>query len=260
MRQLFFKLLPFVSGGLLGWLVFFPPDDFLAIGSWRPLLLGLVLVVGTVVMTALQFPLTLPRDPVVEPAASREPPAEVASLIACFTLMGFDQVDSPLRVELRPTAFLWPFFNHQLGCVASVYCTTTIPAKVGFDLVSVVEGDRGWLTSCANAHGFVLPAAPGSFRQVLPGAAPDVLLHFHMAAHNFLASRGVRFANPPPGTPAERLRRGLVRQREAVMAKPLRAAAVALWRTITKRTPFGAPIAQQRSTESTLAYVVSEGR
>jgi len=255
MRQLFSKLLPYVGGGVLGYLVFFPPAAFLPYGAWRPLLLAAFLVIGLVVFTALQFPLTLPRDPHVEPALSQEVPSDIASLVASLTALGFEPLGPPLRIEMRPAAFLWPLVSRQLNCFGNVFCTTTIPRKTGFEFISVVEDDRGWLTSLAAPHGFVLPAAPGSFRQALPGAKPDALLQYHLAAHRFLESQGIRFTHEPEGTPSERVRRSLMLQRKVVMQRPLSSAVVAIWRTLTKRTPFHAPIAKQATTLAAVEYV-----
>jgi hypothetical protein len=252
MRDLFFKLLPYITGAALGFLVFFPPDSFAALGAWRPLVLGALLVFGLLATTGVSLATSLPREPRIEPLTGEPTPHEVAVLLESYRALGFELLEPPLRIGLRPSATLWMLAHRGYGCWGSVFRTGTLPARVGFEMVSQIEGDRGRLSSVADPDAAILPPGPGHFKQVLRGASPAQLLAYHMKAHAYLAHRGVRFEAPHPGGLAERVRRSMESQRRAVMRNPLKAAALALWRATTKSTPYGTAIEWQKGTEATL--------
>ncbi len=252
MRELFFKLLPYLTGAALGFLVFSPPAGFLAIGPWRPVVLGAILVVGLLATTGLQLAINLPENAVIDVLPLEAPPPDVARLVDSYRSLGFELLDPPMRVHLRPSAMVWVLVHKELGCWGCVFSTNTVPRKVGYDVTSVLEGDRAYLTSAADPAAAVLPAAPGSFKQVLKGASPAALVAFHRQAQRYLAEKGARFGVAAAGGAVERLRRSMARQRRAVMANPLKAAALVLWCASTKTTPYNKPVASQKATETSL--------
>lgn len=255
MRESSFKILPYLLGGLLGLLIAFPPDFFVALGAWRPLILAGILVVGLLATTGMQLAINLPRDVKVEPLAEALPP-DVAFLVSRYQAIGFELVVPLLRVNLRPAGTLSILMNRSAGCWASVFSTGTVPRRVGFDISSTIEGERGTLSSLADPGAAVLPLSPGCFKQVFPGATPEALLVYHREAQEYLTARGVRFEPPSPRDVTARIRRSINAQREVVAANPLKAAALVLWRATTKRTPYNRPVANQKGTEATVRQLL----
>jgi len=255
MREPFFKMLPYLLGGFLGFLITFPPDSFLALGPWRPLILACIVIVGLLAVTGLQLAISLPRDVNVEPLAETLAP-DVAALIHQYRAIGFELVIPLLRVDIRPSGTLSIMVNRSAGCWGSVFVTGTVPRRVGYDIYSIIEGERGSLTSLAEPGAAVLPLAPGCFKQVFHGATPEVLLARHREAQAFLSERGVRFDPPGPQDVPARIRRSLNTQRQIIAANPLKAAALVLWRATTKSTPYNLPVASQKGTEATLRYLL----
>ena len=257
MRELFFKLLPYILGVLLGLLITSPPDSFQAFGPWRHLLVVAILVVGLLAVTGLQMAIGLPRDVNVEPLA--EPvPSDVAALVDRFRAAGFELVIPLLRVDIRPAGTLTILANHREQCWGSVFATGTVPRRVGYDVYSVIEGERGTLTSLSDPGGAVLPLSPGCFKQVFLGASPAMLLARHCEAQAYLMTRGVRFEPPGPQDIPARIRRSINAQRQVIAANPLKAAALVLWRAATKRTPYSLPVAHQKGTGATLRRLLQE--
>lgn len=254
MRQLFFKLLPYALGGILGVLVVFPPASFDELGLWKVPILGGILLLGLLATVSVQMLVGLPQDPAVEPV-HEAPPREAAHLIAQLQALGFETIEPSLRIDLRPPATIVVMMNRAAACWASVFVTGTLPRRVGYDILSVVEGKRGTMTSLADPAAAVLPVPPGHFKQVIRGASPQELLTHHQRAVDFLASRGVSVEQPDGQDVAGRVRRSLVLQRQVVTANPLKAAAVTLWRATTKRTPFDRALASQAGVEAGVLHL-----
>jgi hypothetical protein len=252
MRDLFFKLLPYLTGAALGLLVFFPPAGFLAIGPWRPAVLGVILIVGLLATTGLQLAINLPENVAVDVLPPEAPPPDIVGLLASYQALGFELLDPPVRIHLRPSCCVWVLTNRELGCWGTVFSTGTVPRRVGYDVISAVEGDRAYLTSLADPAAGVLPLAPGHFKQVLKGASPAQLIAFHGEALRFLTARGVRFEPAKAGGVAERLHRSIARQRRVIAGNPVKAAALVLWRAATKTSPFSGPVANQKITEASV--------
>jgi hypothetical protein len=248
MRETFFKLLPYLTGACLGWLIFFPPAAFPAPGPWRPLVMGALLIVGLLATTGLHMALGLPKDVRIERVVE-SPPADVEALLQQYRALGFEAVDPPLRLYLRPAAMMWVMANRQLGCWGTVFSTGTVPRRVGYDVFSIIEGDRGQLSSVADSGAAVFPLPPGHFKQVFPGAPPKHLLEYHRRSQEHLMRLGARFEAPGPVDLPERVRRSLDVQRRVIAANPLRAAAVTLWRATLKTTPYGGPVQSQKGFE-----------
>ena len=139
MRDLFFRILPYVMGGGLGLLIFDPPSFFEAFGIWRPVILLLLFVIGALAATGVTIAASLPANPVIE-RVTELPPPEAAGLISGLHELGFESVDPPLRVHIRPSGVIWTLVHREFGCWASVFCTGTLPRKVGFDIFTLLAG------------------------------------------------------------------------------------------------------------------------
>lgn len=257
MKDLVWKLQPYVIGGLIGWLAFWPPPFTESWGWWRYLVmatLGALAFVGSIVLTVLQsLPKNLGFQPLVQPLFD----PEIQALAESLYLLGFRQAGEPLLIGVKPAAELVAFLHQEQPAWATVFRTGTLPAKVGFDFVSILEGDNGGLTSLNNPAGAILPAAPGSLRQVFPGAAPERVFAEHCAAVATLAKRGLAFRRPVAGSFPDLFRKSSARQREAFLRAPLRHTLAALWRLLTKNNPHLGPVLGQRATEGQIRQLLA---
>lgn len=257
MRELFFKLLPYAMGVVLGCLLAFSPPQFQALGPWRFAVLGALLLVGLLAAVGLQLAATFPRHPSIEPAPDEPQPAEVDALVRSFRSLGFELYEPALRIDLRPTATLWLLRSSDRRCWASVFATGTLPRRVSYDVVSVIDESRGLLGSAVHVNAAILPLPPGYFKQVFPGEEPAQLLERHARSVRHLEERGIRFAAPSPDAIEADLRRDLLAQRRAVLANPLGSAWLALWRVATRTTPYLGSVERQRGVEETVQEVLS---
>src|ERR1044071_394472 len=101
MRNLFFKMLPYIVGALLGWLITSPPDSFRALGPWRFLVLAAIVVAGLLAVAGLSMAANFLREVAVEPAYEALAP-DVAALIDRYRSIGFELVIPLLRLDLSP--------------------------------------------------------------------------------------------------------------------------------------------------------------
>jgi hypothetical protein len=251
MRNAFFKAQPYLTGALLGYLVFLPPRAFLALGPWRPVALAGILVFGLVATTALNMFLSLPSRVQVEPLTETADAIslEVVRLLREYREAGFELSEDPAIVHIRPPGYVWPHIQPQAGCRGSVFATGTIPRRVGYDLSSEIEGGWGVLTSVADPAAAVFPLCPGDFKELISGATPQQLLGSHLRARAFLESRGLRFKTPRVGGLQERFERYTVKQRKVIKTNPLKAAVVVFWRASTKTSPYLGPLENQPGIE-----------
>jgi hypothetical protein len=239
------RFLPIVLGLLLGSLLVSPPRWLDVLGPWRWPAVGAIVLVGLLAFTAFQLSANLPADPALEPAAEAEVSGELRSVCVRFEALGFRRVGPPLTVGMTPPALMVAFVNEPERCYGTAFRTSTLPQKTAFDCVSVLDGDRGGLTTGAEPGGAVIPAARGSLRQVFPRASVEKVFERHREGLQYLRSRGLQ----PRTVSASSFRRDLAssfrRQREAFTRAPLRGAAVTLWRAATGRTPHLGPIDAQ---------------
>jgi hypothetical protein len=128
----------------------------------------------------------------------------------------------------------------------TAFRTGTVPARVSHDLVSILDGDRGGLTTNTDPQGAALPASPGAFRQVLPGTALASLLEAHLEGIRYLRERGVGVRSVSADAFRLDLTKGLARQRETFLASPLRGSLLLFWRAATKKVPFVGRLREQR--------------
>jgi len=123
--------------------------------------------------------------------------------------------------------------------------------------VSILDGDRGGLTSGAEPAGALVPAASGSLRQVFPMADVEQVLRRHREGLQYLRARGLSAKAVSATTFRRDFATSFRRQREAFLAAPLRGAAVTLWRAATGRTPHVGPIAQQAAARAVIQELLT---
>lgn len=246
MRNAAYKYLPIAFGVAVGWLIFHPPTFLAALGPGRfvvhAVLIGF-LMLSVVPLLALA---NLPEQVRMTPLSESQVPPELAGVRRQFLSLGFSDAGPPRRVEIAPAAIVLAFVHSREPVYGTAFRTDTVPPRVSHDLVSILDGDRGGLTTNAEPQGAALPAAAGAFRQVLPGATLPVLLEAHLEGVRYLRERGLA-ARPVSADAFELdLARGLRRQRETFLSAPLRGSLLLFWRAATKQVPFVGRLREQR--------------
>ena len=246
------RFLPILVGLALGYLLMSPPGWLAPLGPWRWLAVAAIAVVALLALTAYQLSANLPADPPLAPAGEAEVSGELRDLCSRFEALGFQRIGPPLAVGISPPALMVAFVHEAEGTYATAFRTTTLPPKTAFDCVSLLDGDRGGLTTGAEPAGAAIPAARGSLRQVFPGAGVEQVVRRHREGLQYLRGRGLSVKAVSASTFRRDLATSFRRQREAFLAAPLRGAAVTLWRAATGRTPHVGPIAQQAVARATI--------
>jgi hypothetical protein len=254
------RFLPILVGLVLGYLLMSPPDWLTPLGPWRWLAVVAIVLLGLLAFTAWQLSANLPADPPLKPAAEAEVSGELQSLCARFEALGFQRVGTPLTVGITPPALMMAFVHEAERSYATAFRTSTVPPKTAFDCVSILEGDRGGLTTGAEPAGAVIPAACGSLRQVFPRAGVEQVFEHHRQGLQHLRSRGLSAKAVSASTFARDFALSFRRQREAFTASPLRGAAITLWRAVTGHTPHIGPIASQAVAQSTIRELLTGTR
>jgi hypothetical protein len=250
MRQAFFKVLPYAMGGVIGIvigiLIVSPSAAMRAFGPFSGILVWLFLGLALLAVVMIQLFVALPAKATAEPAPGETVPAEVQTLLDRFEALGFELGEIPFRVHLRPTAILWPMIHRSIGCTGSVFTTGTLPRRTSFEIVTRIEDDRGALSTSPHFSGATLPLPRGHFKQIVQGASPEVLFQNHRRGAWYLETQGVRFEAPRLDDAREQIERSIARVREAALANPIRSACVALWRVVTRSSPYTLPLERQK--------------
>jgi len=238
MKNTLFRFGPALFGVLLGWMLFHPPAWLAALGPLR-WLLNASLVAGLLLLSVPVIILAnLPREVGMKPASDSELSDEQRRLAADYERLGFRRIGTPLRVAIAPEAIVLAFAHEREPVYGTVFRTTTVPSKTSFDMVSILDGDRGGLTTNANPMGATLATGPGGFRQVFPGQSLEQLLRAHVEAIAYLKRHGVGVRPVSAEAFPSDLQAGLRHQREVFLASPVRATLLTFWRSATQRVPF----------------------
>lgn len=237
MRDTFFKFMPIVVGGLLGWLLVNPPAALASLGSLRYVVMAVLVLVLLLVWTAVLNAVNLPADVSLEPLTDDVVEGDLRKLRHDFQSLGFLQAGSPYRVGIAPSGVMVAFIHAKEPVFGTIFQTGTIPRKTSFNLVSILEGERGKLTSIPHRHGAVTPVSPGVLLQVFPGARPEKLIEAHYDGLAYLLERGLRARALEAASFPRYFKNSVRRQREVFLSAPLRTAAIALWRIVTGSTP-----------------------
>jgi len=162
-----------------------------------------------------------------------------------------------MTVGISPPALMVAFVHEAERTYGTAFRTTTLPPKTAFDCVSILDGDRGGLTTGAEPAGAVIPAARGSLRQVFPRASVEEVFERHREALQYLRGRGLHARSVSASAFHRDFATSFRRQREAFLASPLRGAAITLWRAATGRTPHLGPIATQPAAQATIRELLT---
>lgn len=210
------------------------------------LALFLVLVLAAVHVAILA---NLPEELVLDREVEEEDlPGPVRELVRAFEQEGFERMGAALHVPLRPPAVLVPLLRRDEAAYAGVIQAASTPPRTVFEIVTRFEQEDAVLCTAQDPSAGVLPARDADFRQIFPGADAATLHARHREAVRFLREHGLR---PLPATPAayeEGLRASFPRLRAVFRRAPVRNTAVAITRTIRKRSPYEGPLADQPDT------------
>ena len=197
MKDLTAKVMPIVMGAVIGWMLYHPPAFLAPLGALRYLVMvlaGAVLLVGTVVMSVAA---ALPRAVSLTPTTAAIDPV-MRSLVDGYLALGFQLARPVYTVGMAPAATMVGLVHPTEPVFGTVFRTGTIPPVVASDFVSLLEGERGGLTTSANPRGGTLPGDDGSFRQCLVGAKLQELFAAHREAVAWLRRAAYAAARSPP--------------------------------------------------------------
>jgi hypothetical protein len=254
------RFLPILVGLALGYLLVSPSEWLERLGPWRWLAVPALVLLGLLAFTAYQLSASLPADPPLEPVPETEVTGDLRTLCAQFEALGFQRIGSPMTVGISPPALMVAFVHEAERTYATAFRTGTVPQKTAFDCVSILDGDRGGLTTGAEPAGAAIPAARGSLRQVFPGAGVEQVFDRHRQALQHLRGRGLSAKAVSASTFRHDFALSFRRQREAFLAAPLRGAAITLWRASSGRTPHLGPIESQAVARATLRDLATGSR
>ncbi len=165
-----------------------------------------------------------------------------------------------MTVGISPPVLMVAFVHEAERSYATAFRTSTLPSKTAFDCVSILDGDRGGLTTGADPAGAVIPAARGSLRQVFPRVSVEQVFERHREGRQHLRTAGLAAKAVSASTFRGDFTASFRRQREAFLAAPLRGAAITLWRAATGRTPHLGPIATQAVAQATIRELLTGAR
>ncbi|MFO1077503.1 MAG: hypothetical protein U1E73_07230 [Planctomycetota bacterium] len=198
---------------------------------------GILVLLVVVALRAVQA--ALPRALVLEPAGDVVLGDWTLRTVAALQELGCEPLGEIWRANSRPTPVIVPMVMRTCDVLVMVYELQLPQPRTMFDLVTLFPNGKV-LTTSAFVEAGSLPAMPGNFLQILPGADAATLLSAHREAIGHLAAR----AQPPcslgtltAADAGRHLCSFLAEQRACFDAAPLRTGLVALWRTLTRRTP-----------------------
>ena len=246
MRNFLHKITPALLGIVLGWLVFRPPSWMEAVGPWAHAINALLCAILLLNLVALVIGSNLPKRLVLEPVPRSSVHPKLAALDGQLRALGFRPVGDPQRVKMTPSAILLGYVHESEPVYATAFRAEHVRPRASFDFVSIFEEDRGGLTTNAEPDGAVLPAGPGSLRQVFPHGTPENLFHRHLDGIAFLRQRGIRCRTVNEHRFEKDFIAAIGRQRKMFLAAPMFYSAVALWRTATRKIPFLGELQRQK--------------
>jgi hypothetical protein len=252
-----FKVLPIVVGLLLGWLLVNPPAVLQPLGLFRHVVTAGLVVLLMLLFSGTQIAASLPENVTLQRIGDGAVARELAVLRDEMADLGFVPVGPPYKVGVSPAATMIALVHREEPIYAAAFQTGTIPAKVAYDFVSILEGDRGGLTSNANPAGAMLPASPGSLRQVFTDMPLAHVFDGHRSALEYLAGRGLRARTVSAAAFPRDFQASMRRQRRAFLSAPLRRTAITLWRVATKSTPHIGPIQTQAAAQAEIESLLA---
>ena len=257
MRDMVFKTMPWIAGLLLGWMIWNPPVWLQSLGPLAFVLnLGLVglLLIGVVSIVIIA---NLPARVEMSPVRESDVHAELRELGRRFEKLGFQPAGPPRRVKIAPSAIVLGYVHESEPVYGTAFRTETIPAKLCFDFVSILHGEKGGLTTNADPGGAALPEGDGGLRQVFPNESLETLFRKHLDGIAYLRDRGIQCRAVSADLYPQDLTWAIGKQRKIFTASPVRGTLVTLWRAATKRVPFIGPLRDQPVAQGQIARLLA---
>jgi hypothetical protein len=255
-----FKVLPYLFGLLIGWIIFYPPEWMAPLGAWRFLVTFLLVIVLQIATTAFHVAMSIPEDVRLEPLPDLPLDGELGLFAGHLQNLGFVPAGPPRRLTLRPAAVLVPFVHEQEPVYGVVARLGTVPSTVSFEMFSYSEGRRGSLASINQWMGAVFPHSPGRFVQVIPMAPPAHVFAAHQAALAELGARGLVWQAVSPDRFEEDYLAGCRRQRRMIRSNLVRVTLTVLWRVLRKTSPHIGPVQKQAGAEQRIQEALVAGQ
>lgn len=229
------RVLPFMIGLMLGWLLVAPPAWFAGMGPVRHLLTAILFLFFLLAFGVSLALGGLPRRLRLRRADDQTLPETERGLVERLEHLGFVGEDALYRLGSVPSMLLLPLIHRQEQAYAFVWGRRRARIQVTF----VTRFDRvaGELATTSARSTAVLPAAPGQLLQVLPGEAPEVLWKAHRQALRALERGGVAFRVLTGSALTADLKERNAERRSAFLAAPLRHTLAMYWRVLTRRSP-----------------------
>ena len=256
MRRFLVRIAPPVFGVLLVLFILHPPAILDSLGALKPLVVGALALLA---FLAVLIEKGLPSDVTLEPVRDDILTSEMELVVQSLEALGFRRGSLIYEVGVSPPAILVPLVDETGLIYSTVYRTGTMPPRVAWDLVSIVSGFRGGLTTASNPGSATLPACPGSMRQVFHDASLEQLLLRHRAAMAHAKRHGLDWKRVSLAHFEHDFRQAMNRERAAFLRRPWLYPPVALWRSVTKRSPHIGPLADQTHGARTIRDII-EGR
>lgn len=251
MKEIVLRALPIVIGFVAGWIIVYPPP-FLGLSFPVRFVIAVPLVALAIFLFFIwMISAAMPEDVEIERVEQQKITDEMVGLFNAFRAAGFELAGGPLKVGMMPPAVLVPMIDKQGQMYGTIYRTSTDPPKTSYDIVSVLEPQGALTTGCA-VEGGSLPAAPGQFMQIFPGADVQILRQRHQEALTALERKGLRARLVSAASFPRDFRDAINRMRAHFWTRPIRHTAIAVYRSMTGTTPHVGPIHKQKIAIDTL--------
>jgi hypothetical protein len=255
------KYLPILLGLVCGFFLVNPPAWLQSLGLLGYAIAGVIvflIMLGVVMM--LIIPGSLPANVELTPDPEAGSRSDLQQLSERYRQLGFTDAGPSMRVGMSPPAALIGLVHEEERCYGTVFRTGTTPAKTAFDFVSILDGDRGGLTTSAERGSGALIAAPGEFRQIFPGAGVEELFRRHIEGQAYLRENGVPTRAVNAGTLAGDFKSAIRIQRRTFLSNPIVFGIVAIVRAATGQSPHLGPLSKQRLAKRQLAELTGRSR
>ncbi len=244
MKDNLVKFLPYIVGITIGWLLMSPPLWFRSMGVFGYLILVLLCGAALVSFFAIIILANLPADVQLTP----DPGASTGGLdelMVRIVALGFVTAGPPLQVKIAPPALFVPYMNEAWGTYAMLYRTGTVPPKTMHEFVTILDDEKGSLTTLAEVKGDVLPSEKKIRKQIFPGASVEELFEYHCEAVTHLHNQGLFRRSVSAETVIPDMKKSFARSRARFLSSPLWNTLVVVYRIKSGKVPHLGSIMSQ---------------
>ncbi len=246
------NLAVFVLAFAIGWLIFNPPAWF-PVGGWVNILLWVALGgVGLFALFLYMILANLPAKVRIDTLPDdMKLPAEVNRLLGDYQALGFQRIGPPMRIYVSPPALMIGLTKPELGIYGTIFQVGDNQPKIACDMVSILRlpntytSDQGGLTTSPEAGAGSLPLSVGTFMQIIRDAPVKQLYRKHLLALEWLDQNKLPCDRAAALAFHSRISEYLARQRKHFLTNPVLFTLLAVWRSITKTTPYMGELPEQ---------------